>query len=60
MTTHCDGCGRTLDPGRALLRLWEGVLYFFCGEACARAGVHLEGGGGSDAAMVEATDERLR
>jgi hypothetical protein len=41
MRCHCDACGRELDSKRAILRSWEGEVFRFCSDACARSGIHL-------------------
>ena len=41
MKIHCDACGRTLDRDRAIERIWDGEVFAFCCEACARSGRHL-------------------
>ena len=41
MKAHCDTCGTALDPKTSIERTWDGELFLFCGEACARGGGHL-------------------
>ena len=41
MRIHCDACGRELESEKALQRTWDGTVYSFCSERCARAGRHL-------------------
>jgi hypothetical protein len=41
MRIHCDGCGRALDSTQAVERSWDGEVFQFCSESCARAGRHL-------------------
>jgi len=41
MKIHCDACGKLLDHERAIEKAWEGEVFAFCSEECARASGHL-------------------
>ena len=41
MRIHCDGCGCELESEKAIQRSWDGTIYSFCSDRCARASSHL-------------------
>ena len=41
MRIHCDACGLELASEKAVQRTWDGTVYSFCSERCARASRHL-------------------
>jgi len=41
MKIHCDACGKLLDRERAIEKTWDGEVFAFCSEECARASGHL-------------------
>jgi hypothetical protein len=38
---HCDACGKLLDRKNAIEQIWDGEVFAFCSEECARSGRHL-------------------